>query len=456
MSILISPAATIAASLINLQSALPCVELNKQRVMGGQKTRITRQNPGNSGPLYKLIGTHTFDLAFTTMEFFHAIAKADLLKTVTAGQVHGHALRVWFRYFDLFDWTKTPLCLDTNMGRFYKSHSALAGLVGEGVALLFMQHKDYIYWDHAELLLQRAAAAGALQAHPQSLPHPPAQISPTTPGAMAGAPTAAVNATRHADFICEDHQGNYALAEAKGGFIDPAATFRPPIKTNLSDGVTQLNALRARFNITPKNSYAIGAYLRETLNPEPSLVAFTDPVATPRPTDDFPDDWIRRANYAAWLIGMGFIRTGIAMRLRADAKLRLVCLPVVTISSFEFAVVIRNVFGSDPLELATHPNRPCDRQPAVDLSMIAALGLRGELAALHVYGIEVHTLAEVSNAAKNGADRSLLRLRAVEIAAQQRTEGWFDGSIFPDGTLFGFLYPQKAKGISIHFRQFSL
>ena len=99
---------------------------------------------------------------------------------------------------------------------------------------------------------------------------------------------------------------------------------------------------------TPGKSFAIGTYFRDASDStgDPSLIAFVDPPGEAdgtAPAAEFPSDWIRRGNYGAWLIGMGFTESGNALRNGTEIRLPARQIPVVNLGGRSFGVTIEGL-----------------------------------------------------------------------------------------------------------------
>ena len=192
----------------------------------------------------------------------------------------------------MFDWTASEWCLNQGMSSFYAdfSGSGMSGRIAQGMALLFLEDKGYAYVGRFETEWKQRATTQNRQ----------------WPAGKTKAP----------DFIAENGQKEWVLAESKGGFSSPGK--KPPIKGALKDGLTQLDGWDKYISPQPIKSFAIGTFLRETgdTSGETSLIAFVDPELPEVPENpvEFPRDAVRRANYASWLSLMGL--DGAAARLR--------------------------------------------------------------------------------------------------------------------------------------------
>jgi hypothetical protein len=170
-----------------------------------------------------------------------------------------------------------------------------------------------------------------------------------------------------------------------------------------------LAAASGRGNLSLRNPY-----------PDPSLIVFTDPVGGDTATDrfaEFPDDWIRRGNYGAWLIGMGLSDSGNALRNGELATVEERALTVLSIGKRKFAVIFPG-----PCDPFLWPNYLGDLW-AHDLHRhgTATLGI-------YVRGIEINNLRNIETAV-NSAASALPRDMTMPASAIAEFPEWFSGSI---------------------------
>ena len=123
------------------------------------------------------------------------------------------------------------------------------------------------------------------------------------------------------ELVFEKEPGERALVEAKGGFVgeDHLAN----IKGELAEGLDQLAPWGEQFSPAIKKKYAIGAFLREAGDGhnEESLIALVDPEGREENNASEVPPWaIRRANYAAWLRGMGYLSASQRVSIGGDTR----------------------------------------------------------------------------------------------------------------------------------------
>ncbi|TPI12224.1 hypothetical protein FJW06_17650 [Mesorhizobium sp. B4-1-3] len=379
----------------NGRSNLPVHELAKAKV---------EKPHGRTRPLPKASG----NVQFSAWRLAHAVKKADCLRWQTAPIRWVGAAGFLLENGHLFDWTTSEWCLNDGMSSFYAdfSGSGLAGRIAQGMALLLLEDKGYAYVGRFETEWRQRAATQNRQ----------------WPAGKTKAP----------DFIAENGQKQWVLAESKGGFSSPGK--KPPIKGALKDGLTQLDGWDKYINPQPIKSFAIGTFLREagdTLG-ETSLVAFVDPEPeVPENPVEFPRDAVRRANYASWLSLMGLDEAAARLRVGEGEPQRYE-IPLLTVGERQYAVSIASV-------MPRHPDLS-SREFGRDWPFWPFPWLRDGID-IELVGLDLKVLRALSSATLS-VDAS--ELMALEPSERRDTPadldgGTFYGSVFSDGSLLGEL-----------------
>lgn len=379
----------------NGRSNLPIHELAKAKV---------EQPHGRTRPLPEASG----NIQFSAWRLAHAVKKADCLRWPTAPIRWIGATGFLLENGHMFDWTASEWCLNEGMSSFYAdfSGSGMAGRIAQGMALLFLEDKGYAYVGRFETEWKQRAATQNRQ-------------WPT-------------GKTKAPDFIAENGQKEWVLAESKGGFSSPRT--KPPIKGALRDGLTQLDGWDKYITPQPIKSFAIGTFLRETgdTSGETSLVAFVDPEPeVPENPVEFPRDAVRRANYASWLSLMGL--DGAAARLRVgEGEPQRYELPLLTVGERQYAVSIASVMPRHP-DLSSReiwrgwPFWPFPwLRDGIDIELV---------------GLDLKVLRALRSATPSVEASELM---ALEPSDRRDTPadlggGTFYGSVFSDGSLLGEL-----------------
>ena len=387
----------------NGRSSLPIHELPKAKV---EKPYVrTRPLPSASG-----------SVQFSAWRLAHAVKKADCLRWPTAPIRWMGATGFILENGHLFDWTANEWCLRDGMSNFYAdfSGSGLAGRIAQGMALLFLEDNGYAYVGRFETEWKQRAAT-------QNRQWP-------------------ADKTKAPDFIAENAQKEWVLAESKGGFSSPGTL--PPIKGVLKDGLSQLDGWDKYINPQPIKSFAIGTFLREAgdTSNETSLIAFVDPEPeAPENPVEFPSDLVRRANYAAWLSVMGL--DDAASRLRGGSEERqLYELPLLTVGGRQYAVSIASLTLGQPdlssrefwRDFRDWPFWPFFRfRDGIDIELV---------------GLDLKVLRALSSDTQSGSISGLMELEPSERRDEPAdlTGGTFYGSIFSDGSLAGELRLRRS------------
>lgn len=401
--------ASIAKVLVG-KSSLPVHELDKAKVKTPRAH--VRPFPETSGKV-----------TFSAWRLAHAIKKTDCLRWPSAPFLWAGAAGFWLENGHLFDWGKSEFSLHDGMASYYAdfTSSGLAGRIGQGMALLFLEQKGYAYVGRFETeWMQRAASQNK-----------------SWPAGKKKAP----------DFIAENKKKEWILAESKAGFATPDS--KPNIKGVLNDGLEQLDGWDKHIVPQPKKSFAIGTFLRESgdSSDETSLIAFVDPEPeTPENPVEFPADAVRRANYGAWLSAMGF--EDAAGRLRTggiEPQRRSV--PVISVGGRKFLVRIASILPKYP-DLSSREFWDDLHEWRFSPFEWPRGGIR-----IEVIGLDLKVVRALRTTADpNNSDLMALVPQQSHDASSDTEDGAFVGSIFSDGSLFGELrYDRLSKRIP-HFQ----
>jgi hypothetical protein len=376
------------------------------------------------------------DLNVAAWRLAHAIKKADCTRGIPPIALHLGALGFLVEYSCLFDWNADNLRLNNGMADFYSdfTRTGLAGRVGQGMTMLFMEEMGYSYGGRFSTFLK--SARGQAAANKLLKEKTVKRLNPKTP-----------------DFIFEKNTQEMALAESKGGFVSPGNT--SDIKGDLRDALTQLEGWDRIFVPQPSKSFAIGTYLKETDDPsvEPSLIAFVDP-APDEPTEkiEYPRDLIRRCNYAGWLSGMGFDSAANRLRGRRETSALLKRnLAVLTLGNRRYAFVVLAV------EPGFHEDASFDE---IFWSRLEDLfyGLPPFIkngASLEIMGLDLEILQSLIKYLHIGKEELIMHIEPIfERDMPQAFKGpKFIGSFFSDGTLYGELRISSATFEAIKFEE---
>lgn len=327
----------------NGRSCLPVFEIG-EGIIQRPKVRIR--------PLTK----KSKDFPFNSWRLAHAIMKADCARWPYSNLLRVRSVGFLLEYVDMLDWDSSELRLSPGMTDYYAdfSRTSIAGRIGQGMALLFLEDEGYTYVGRFETIINQFGS-----------------------GRSSSVPSK--NGIKKPDFVVESGVGKLALAEAKGSFVPVGGYVN--IKGALNAALEQLHSGAKQLTPQPSKSFAVGTFLRDTNDNcgEPSLIAYTDP-----PPDEaqepveYPKDAIRRANYASWLSLMGFGDS--AQRLwkwPGDLEKRSVA--TITLGEYEYVVTITGVqsqYGSDLLDgtLLLYPDSVVLKLVGLELGVVKALG----------------------------------------------------------------------------------
>lgn len=383
------------------KSSLPIHELDKAKV---QKSRAhVRPFPAASG-----------NVSFSSWRLAHAIKKADCARWPSSRILWTGTTGFLLENAHLFDWGSSELSLNDGMADYYADFSAsgLAGRIAQGMALLFLEDKGYAYIGRFEAEWKRRATAQ----------------NKSWPTGKKKAP----------DFIAENENKEWILAESKGGFA--SHDDKPNIKGALNDGLVQLDGWDKHISPQPIKSFAIGTFLRESgdTSEEKSVIAFVDPEPeTPEDPVEFPPDAVRRANYASWLSFMGFDDAAARLRVGVGEPQRY-RVPVIALAGRKYVVRVASVSPRQPDLSSREFWDDLQDWPFPPFGWFRH-GIRVELV-----GLDLDVLQSLQDSSRKSD--------LMELMPQERRDapidsggGAFYGSIFSDGSLLGELRQTRTS-----------
>jgi hypothetical protein len=368
-------------------------------------------------------------LSFNFWQLFHATKKAELLEYRAPAAVFLSALGSLIEHFDLFA-TCGELRLQSGKSELYGDFSStgLAGRLAQGLAFLFMESRGYAYGERLDSLLNRILRARGHRVDwglRREVLNSPLRAQPS----------------RSPDFIFQRNNPaqEVAIAESKGSFVNPGA--QPPIKTVLSEGLDQLNGWNRFLVPMPQKSFVVGSFLREEgdVHHEPSMLAFVDPQGDQqmRGERSYPDDAIRRANYAAWLRQMSFPQSATALALaRPSQETSEYILPVIQLPSGEGTRRFAFRIWASLTDFA--PSVPA----TLDLDLVKGWNhwvpfpFLGDPAVFLISALETTVLDRVSQAVREPSRVALSDLPSITDVSVP-ADGPLAGSVFADGTFIG-------------------
>jgi len=407
-------------------SSLPMIEINKNSVM--TKHKQIRLHAGS----YKWqtancsFGNFTQHLGFTAWEFFHAAKKTELASSFTNAFADRRAFLFAAEHEDTFIWNTGNL-RKTDNSVFALEDFAMAGLagrVGEAIAYLTMIKWGYVFWDRCATVWERAARSANIT-HSEQL----RTVQYLSAKIASGRPQ------NEPDFIFEKRNGDVALMEAKGSFVNPTKD-NPSAKADLRQALTQLAAWSSVIVPTPKKSYGIATYFREEHdnNRDPSLIAYVDPPGRKdeniRPVE-LPRDLVRRCNYGTWLVGMGLVSAGRALCEGKKKTIQMIELPTVEVNGQRFVYAVMG-FKSLPGH---------DNQLSYPLSWINGVFSRWhQSSGIFVIGIEQGVMYLITEMLHRSKTETMKRNGGHDVTGfshhNNEEQSW---SVMPDGSFLGIL-----------------
>lgn len=327
-------------------------------------------------------------MSFSGINLAHAVAKADyLIVRNYALPSLGFLLQV-DQIIDFSSRSNLRLVPGAPSVLNDVTQSSLIGRVGQGLALLFAASLGYPFVGH-------------LASDPNVISHLPS-----------------LDNVRVADFLLENAAGGRIIVESKATF-SLAENKCTPVKAVLKKALLeQVDPWMSIVKPSPAKGYVMYSCLREAGSGTPSAITFVDPPEQKAEFQiEFPEEWVRRHNYAAWLRVMGL--RGAADRLRGNSE--------------------------QPKTIADAPTtrfrrvRLNDR----DFLVLASLDrLEGFPDKRFAIGIDRSALQMVSKTIHGSAGALLEYVPQPFRAADEDVPL----SIFPDGSLFGLVDAKQFEG----------
>lgn len=360
-----------------------------------QESDVQKPRLSNSPDFFKLT-TKMPNLSFSGWDLAHAVVKADYLdrrNLVMPG------LGFLLQASDIIDFSKSPIGLKAGTSESMNdiSLTSISGRVGQALAILYgQQHLGLKFTAH-------------LRSHVESQP--------------PGSPCLKHKGKAMADFIFADSV-NTVLIESKSSFSlkdnDPTV-----IKHILKGALRrQVDPWMNYLNPSPSNGYVLYSCLRED-SWAPSAISVVDPSGDDTDSVDIPFscEQVIRENYGAWLRVIGLPQAAERLIHQHDAG-----------SAEEIEKQITPIellaFGYDDRWFALPTGYYYDwleyGYPFDDF--------------VAVFGIDLFVLKAISKVIENP------NLMLTELLAELPTQMEVPqetASIFPDGSFFGLISPQR-------------
>lgn len=414
-------------------SELPLVEIDRMKVQTKHsRIALPKSQRQVADCSYGAFGSDP--LTFTAWELCHAAKKTELTRSFTARRADELGLLFAHEHHDRFIWDTDNLRCADGSGLWLEDFSGkgLAGRIGEALAYLTMTKMwKYAYWDRIASVWMRAARNATIK-HEDMV-----RVARLT-GNLTGQ-----SLNLQPDFVFEKTDETVALMEAKGSFVTPGNE-RPDAKGPLKHGLDQTAKWAPRITPAPAKSIAIESLLREASDScsDPSLILHVDPPAEGSPDIEpveFRPDAIRRGNYGAWLMGMGFRSSGLALADRREIRTDEVELPIVKMNGQEFALSIHG-WRVDRNRVEPVPWWPFELWHVPwrhRFEFLRHVGVTG----VYALGLEMMTLRAVCGALVNPSPSAMMDLPSIDFDSQSGTRGpdGFYGSIFRDGSMMGIV-----------------
>ncbi|MCB1045389.1 MAG: hypothetical protein KDC35_20775 [Acidobacteria bacterium] len=354
------------------------------------------------------------NIDFTAWEFFHAAKKTEMTSTLTTLASERRAAAFFMEHEETFIWD-TPNFRRRDRSAFALEDfawSGFAGRVGEAVAFLAMVKKGYKYWD-------RCATVWEIAARQANITHED-QLKVAISVGQSGKPVL------EPDFILENDEGDVAIMEAKGSFVNPNEINKND-KKELRHALDQIDAWASVISPSPSKNYAILTLLRQETDPhkDPSLVVVVDPPGRNNinlPSVELPRDLIKRCNFASWLEGMGFYRSAKALRNCEETQTEELIFRTKKVGNHTFAIRRIGYEYFEPIDFFHHRRGLIGTKPMV-------------------MGIEVETLHSISASIRN-----IDNMFTTEPLAFEDIEKYETGSIMSDGTFLGVIEDTERLG----------
>lgn len=417
------------------KSLLPVVELQKRRIRKrGLRIRSKTKYKDST------YGNFVQRLTVNAWPFFHAAIKTELTTDASIATVKRWSILFAEQHKSLFKWDPANLRRISRSKLAYEdfSEAGKAGRFAEATAYLLMHSWGYCYFDRIASLCDRVSSK-------QKMPQKDYIRITSLLRKALGTKTPGLQP----DFMFQKKTlTDIALAESKGSFVNPSLD-NPTVKSDLKYGLKQLQTWSKFLKPTVNKTFAIGTYFRDEGDKgDPSFIAYVDPPGADDPnvpSFEIPDDWIRRGNYGNWLMGMGRVDAGNAIRSGEVTELQPTSFLKVKFGGREIAIV---PFGIGLADDRRTPSGICCLLsdligefdslsfPVEEIPILARhlAGLRTGIR-LMAMGIETTTLQLLEKIVSR-SDVRIDQFPSIETFDEDGADGVY-GSLLSDGSFFG-------------------
>ncbi|BCM03392.1 hypothetical protein MAFF301560_27790 [Ralstonia solanacearum] len=357
-------------------------------------------------------------IEFSAWRLAHAVKKAECTKPLMPHVARIASLGFVLENNHLFDWHSDNFRLANDAIAALEdfSRTGLAGRVAQGMAMLCMEQQGYAFVDRFSAFCRRH------------------NVSTTTIGKRNK-----LVKRKTPDFVFEKDAKNRALVEAKGGFVAEGSLAN--IKGELADALEQLAPWGGQFNPSINKKFAIGTFLRELgdEHEEQSLIALVDPDGEQNAEyEEVPPESIRRANYAAWLRGMGY--GAVSQRITSSDREGSFSAKFL-VSEFldrEYAIVPLGWVAPHDGSLLTELRYLDDW---IDDPVFLYRSARRANARIVVAALDFNILRTIGTSSTRNEWSELLDIQPNPSMDYESNRQYAEGSSFADGSFFGAMKP---------------
>lgn len=256
------------------------------------------------------------NLEFKLLSLTHAVVKTDFL---IQRNLNFYSISFLMSSHELIKISKNGnLRLVDDIDGFLNdvTLTSFTGRIGQGITLLIAHRLGYNYVCHlaSDAKIKKIIASSAVKSGTKK--------------------------EKVADFIFENNNKDRTIIESKCSYSiqdfspsDVKRILKPALNKQVNTWVNNKIA-----NVT--NGYVVHSALRSIGQANNSAITYVDPPANVNiPDFDFPIEWVKAKNYAAWLSFCGFHEMASGLFSDIKAELHLVDLEVISICGCDFAIL---------------------------------------------------------------------------------------------------------------------